>query len=59
MYARHGYYFKDDTLRSQFARFPWYHPIQNLTMDGAEASFSDIEMINLKELAKAKSEAHH
>lgn len=57
MYARHGYYYTDDALRSAFERMPWYRPDRSLTTDSVEASFSQVEKNNLETLAAAKKEA--
>ena len=56
MYARHGADIKNDTMRQQFAKLNWYHPIFNRSYDEAESAFSSIETENLKLLGKRRDE---
>lgn len=55
MYARHGLYFKDDSLRNLFVRFPWYKPDSRLTFEAIESRLSDIEIQNLRVLGELRN----
>ena len=51
LYARHGATFPNaPDIENQFRKFPWYHPLSGRTFDQIEASFSQIEIQNIKVL---------
>ena len=51
IYARHGYRFKDDAIRSYFERYSWYSP-PDPDMDSVSSRFTAAEAANVDFLAK-------
>jgi hypothetical protein len=54
LYARHGYIFKDDTLRAYYEQYDWYDPTVKPD-DFTIALFNDVEKENIDIMQKERS----
>ena len=54
LYARHGYIFKDETLKKQYEKQSWYKGTES-DMAKVEQSFNSYEKKNLEYLTDVRS----